>query len=86
MQLSRSFTPDEIAEIARAKKRNRWVAWESVAHAEARRGPVTDSLHLKLQDGRELKFLWLRVDQAMNAVAEAAARHLGDRFSGLAER
>jgi hypothetical protein len=59
------------------------VPWGSVASAHAGRGPLTDSLHLTLNDGSHLKFLWLRADQAMDLVSDAAERHLGNRFAGL---
>jgi hypothetical protein len=39
---------------------------------------------MKLKDGRQLTFLWLRVDQAMDLIAEAAAGHVGHRFTALA--
>jgi len=83
LRQTRSFTPAEIATISRGNGRNRWVPWESIAKAQARRGPLTDSLHLELRDGRRLKFLWLRVDEAMDPVAEAVGRHLDQRFVGL---
>jgi hypothetical protein len=86
MRTTRAFTPDEITGIAKAGKRNRWVSWESIAAAQAKRGPITDSLHLTLRDGRQLKFLWLRVDQAMSPVAEVVRGHLGERFTGLSEQ
>ena len=83
---TRSFTPAEIQAISRANKRNRWVPWEAIAAAEAKRGPLTDFLHLNLHDGQRLKFLWLRVDQAMDPITEVVGRYLGRRFVSLSRR
>jgi hypothetical protein len=80
---TRWFTSGEIAQITQSNRRNRWVPWASISTASAKRGPLTDSLHVELNDGGQSKFLWLKVDDAMGLVAEAAAQHLGNRFVGL---
>jgi hypothetical protein len=49
------------ADIARAtsRRRNHWVPWDAIARAELRHGFMTDSLHLKLKDGTQRRFMWL---------------------------
>lgn len=76
----RSFTRDDIVAITTANKRNQWIPWESIAIAEATRGPLTDSLHITLQRGRKIKFLWYRMDYAFDLVTRAAADNLAGRL------
>src|SRR5438477_2435094 len=81
MRATGRFDLAEIAAIARVK-RNRWVPWQSILSAETKRGSITDALYLKLTDGRQLMFLWLRVDQGTALVVEVLERNLGQRFVG----
>lgn len=78
-RITRRVTPSEIAQ-ATARRRNLWVPWDSIASPELRHGFMTDSLHLRLKDGRRRKFLWLAVDQAHAPLAAALEQSIGDRF------
>ena len=77
----RTFSSDEIASIIGLDRRNRWIAWSSVAFASLKRGPTTTSLHLQLGDGRREKLLWIRTYVGADDALEAAlARSLPGRF------
>lgn len=78
----RPFTAAERAAIGKARRTNRWIAWASIAAAETRRGPMTDSFHYRLKSGAGGKLLWLRADGAMSLIEAAAGSRLGDRFTG----
>lgn len=73
------------ADIAQStsRRRNYWVTWDSIAGAEFRHGFMTDSLHIRLKDGRRLKFMWLAVDQAHLVLAPALKESIGDGLAPL---
>lgn len=67
------------AEAAR-HRRNVWVPREQIVSAVLRGGLLTDSLRLRLSDGRTVRLLWLRRDAAYGPIREVLEGWLG---SGL---
>lgn len=80
---TRAFRPDEIVDIVAADRRNRWITWGAVSHAILKRGVIDSSLHLELVDGRDAKFLWLRIDGAYDVLESRLERSLSGRFEAI---
>jgi hypothetical protein len=82
----RSFSTAEIVAIVGAGTRNRWIPWSRVRFARLKQGPMDNSLHLELVDGRREKFLWLGVDGGKERLADAFAQFLPGRWVGPNEQ
>jgi hypothetical protein len=82
LRQKRPFTAAERYLIGKGRETNRWIAWEWIASAQTRRGPITESFHYRLTNGSRGKLLWPRIDNAMGLIEAAARSSLGDRFTG----
>jgi hypothetical protein len=58
------FTDEEIDQLAKAHKTNRWITSSSITSASIHCGVTTSRLSLKLTDETQIKLLWLRRDPA----------------------
>jgi hypothetical protein len=68
---TRSFDDAEITKLVARNSRNVWVAADQIGSARLRVGATTSRLGLSLADGRTIKLLWLRADQAHVALRDA---------------
>jgi hypothetical protein len=80
---TRIFTPDAIAQIVAAGRRNRCITWPEISAATLKRGVLDHSLDLELRDGRREKFLWLKVDGGYDLLEETLGRTLTGRFRAI---
>lgn len=69
--IRRNFMPDEIESLRLAHRTNLWIPSDSIVSAKISNGPLSGRLSLQLRDGRRLKLLWLRADQASEPLKRA---------------
>ena len=67
----REFTPGEIDVLQREHRTNLWIPADTIVSASLFNGPLSGRLSLRLNDGRRLKLLWLRVDRASEPLRHA---------------
>ncbi len=77
---TRQFSQDELDRVTRERKRNHWIPWNAIARAKLGRGLMTDALIVTLHTGTQLKFTWLSMDGAHDALRSALTVILGDRL------
>lgn len=78
--VTRTFAPEELAEVVSGDARNLWIPRERLVGARLHRGVLNTRLRLDLDRGERQKLLWLNADPAHESAAQALAEWLGDAF------
>ena len=71
--IKRVFTTEEIDRLLHEHNTNLWVPADTIVSADIHTGLLTGRLALTLRDGRHLKLLWLRADNASEPIQRALA-------------
>ena len=76
---TQSFSQDVVRQIA-SNRRNQWIRWDDIAKATLKKGAMAHSVQLELNDGSQVKFLWLPLDYGLAEMWEGLSRSLGRRL------
>jgi hypothetical protein len=69
--VQRDFSSGEIEQLQHQHKTNLWIPRDAIVSASIFTGLLSGRLSLKLKDGRRLKLLWLRTDNASEPLKHA---------------
>jgi hypothetical protein len=78
---TRQFSADEIRDIVRSDKRNRWITWEQIERANPGWGLLNHALHVQLLDGRKVSLRWASIDGGFDLLEPVLRDRLGARYT-----
>jgi hypothetical protein len=68
---SRDVDDGEIERIVASRRRNLWIEADQIQSADLHVGRTTSRANLHMTDGKTIKLLWLREDQAEQPLTTA---------------